>query len=151
LKDGPEIRSFDLKGNLTIEKGKPKIQLEMDGNVYDGDKNLTIEYMVNYKKENPNFPTWSPFLKDAGEVHESGIEIVRERKTVVRKEEYVDKATGKKSTVEIPEEITFEKEIYQETPFATFQKSGTHRNNVKVWQEYEYFWNAHKLTEPKEK
>jgi hypothetical protein len=101
LKNGPEIRSFDLKGTLTLEDGKPKLKLEMDGDVYDGSKDLTIEYMVNYKKENPTFPTWSPFLKDAGDVCESGTEIVRERKTVIRKEEYTDKATGKKITIKI--------------------------------------------------
>jgi hypothetical protein len=150
LKNGPEIRGFDLKGNLTLDGDKPKLKLEMDGDVYDGDKNLTLEYMVNYKKDNPKFPTWSPFLKDAGDVHESGTEIVRERKTVVRREEYIDKATGKKMTIEIPEEITIEKEIYQDAPFATFDESGSHRNNVKVWQEFEYFWNAHKLAEPKD-
>lgn len=151
LKNGPEIRSFDLKGNLTFNGGKPELKLEMDGDVYDGDKNLTLEYMVNYKKENPTFPTWSPFLKDPGKVYESGKETVRERKTIIRKEEFVDKATGKKMTVEIPEEITTEKEVYQDTPFATFEEAGSHRNNVKVWHEYEYFWNAHKLTEPKVK
>jgi outer membrane protein OmpA-like peptidoglycan-associated protein len=122
----------------------------MDGDVYDGSKDLTIEYMVNYKKETPTFPTWSPFLKDAGDVFKSGTETVRERKTIIRKEEFIDKATGEKMTVEIPEEITIEKEVYQDTPFATFEESGSHRNKVKVWQEYEYFWNAHKLTEPKE-
>ncbi|MGB5289162.1 MAG: hypothetical protein WBQ32_15810 [Ignavibacteriaceae bacterium] len=150
LKNGPEIRSFDLTGNLTVSGGKPELKLELDGDVYDGDKNLAIEYMVNYKKENPTFPTWSPFLKDAGKIHEFGKEIVRERKTVIRKEEYIDKVTGEKMTVEIPEEITIEKEIYQDAPFATFEEAGSHRNNVKVWQEYEYFWNAHKLTEPKD-
>lgn len=151
LKDGPEIRSFDLKGTLSSEGGKAKLKLEMDGDVNDGDKNLTIEYMVNYKKENPTFPTWSPFLKDAGDVKESGTEIVRERKTVTRKEEFIDKATGKKMTVEIPEEITTEKEVYQDAPFATFYESGMHRNNKSMWHEYEYFWNAHRLTEPKDK
>ncbi|MCW8802866.1 MAG: hypothetical protein OQK57_00585, partial [Ignavibacteriaceae bacterium] len=150
LKNGPEIRSFDLKGNLTVSGGKPELKLEMDDDVYDGDKNLTIEYMVNYKKENPTFPTWSPFLKETGKVQKSGIEIVRERKTVIRKEEYIDKVTGEKMTVEIPEEITVEKEVYQDTPFATFEEAGSHRNKVKVWQEYEYFWNAHRLTEPKD-
>ncbi|MGQ9643288.1 MAG: hypothetical protein ACUVT3_05480 [Ignavibacterium sp.] len=148
LKDGPEIRSFDLKGTLSSEGGEPKLKLEMDGDVYDGDKNLTIEYMVNYKKENPTFPTWSPFLKDAGDVKKSGTEIVRERKTVTRKEEFIDKATGKKMTVEIPEEKTTEKEVYQDSPFATFHKTGTHRNNKSMWHEYEYTWRAYKLTTP---
>ena len=34
------------------------------------------------------------------------------------------------------------------TPFATYYKSGEHRNGVKVWHEYEYYWNAYKVTEP---
>ncbi len=34
------------------------------------------------------------------------------------------------------------------TPFATYCKTGKHRNNVKAWHEYEYYWNAYKVTEP---
>ncbi len=47
LKDGPENRKFKIKGKLISNK----LYLEMDGDVYDGDKNLTVEYQVNYKKE----------------------------------------------------------------------------------------------------
>ncbi len=149
LKDGPESRKFKIKGKFGWLDGAPKLFLEMDGDVYDGSKNLTIEYMVNYKKENAQFPTWEPFLNNAGEVHESGTETIYERKTLITKKEFIDQATGKKVTIEIPEQITVKKEIYQETPFANFRESGTKRNNVSVWHEYEYIWSTHKITEPK--
>ena len=31
------------------------------------------------------------------------------------------------------------------TPFASHNKSGMHRNGVRVWQEYEYNWKAVKV------
>ena len=149
LKDGPETRSFDISGRLTNGDTEPKLHLAMNGSVYDGEKDLTVEYMVNYKRENPKFPAWSPFLEEPANVFEFGKDIVRERKTIIREEKYVDEATGEEMTIEIPEEITIEREVYQDAPFATFDEFGVHRNGVKVWQQYEYFWNAHKLTEPK--
>ncbi len=147
LKDGPENRKFNIKGRLISNK----LYLEMDGDVYDGDKNLTVEYQVNYKKENPKFPCWTPFQKDPGDVYESGTQTIYERVTSVEEREYVDKATGKKITIEIPVQSTIAKDVYQHMPFATFRETGTHRNNKSMWHDYEYIWNVHRITTPKVK
>jgi len=147
LKDGPENRKFKIKGKLISNK----LYLEMDGDVYDGDKNLTVEYQVNYKKETPKFPCWTPLLEDGGDAYESGKETIYESKEFVTIKEFVDPATGKKITIEVPERVTSKKEIFQNTPFATFRETGTHRDNKSMWHDYEYVWNAHRITTPKEK
>ena len=147
LKDGPENRKFKIKGKLISNK----LYLEMNGDVYDGDKNLTVEYQVNYKKETPKFPCWTPFLKDGADAKESGKETIYESKEFVSIKEFEDPATGKKIKIEVPERVTSEKEIYQYMPFATFRETGTHRDNKSMWHDYEYIWNAHRITTPKEK
>jgi hypothetical protein len=147
LKDGPENRKFKIKGKLVSDK----LYLEMDGDVYDGDKNLTVEYQVNYKKETPKFPCWTPFLKDGADAMESGKETIYESKEFVSIKEFEDPATGKKMKIEVPERVTSKKEIYQNTPFATFRETGTHRDKKSMWRDYEYVWNAHRITTPKEK
>jgi hypothetical protein len=147
LKDGPENRKFKIKGKLI----SGKLYLEMNGDVYEGDKNLTVEYQVNYKKETPQFPCWTPFLDDGADVKESGKEIIYESKEFVTIKEFVDPATGKKVKIEVPERVTSKKEIFQDTPFATFRETGTHRDNKSMWHDYEYVWNVHRVTTPKEK
>ena len=147
LKDGPENRKFKIKG--VLKSGK--LYLEMNGDVYDGDKNLTVEYQVNYKKETPKFPCWTPFLKDGADVKESGKEIIYESKEFVSIKEFKDPATGKKIKIEVPERVTSKKEIFQHTPFATFRETGTHRDKKSMWYDYEYVWNVHRITTPKEK
>lgn len=147
LKDGPENRKFKIKGILK----SGKLYLEMDGDVYDGDKNLTVEYQVNYKKETPKFPCWTPFLKDGADAKESGKDTIYESKEFVSIKEFVDPVTGKKIQIEVPERVTSKKEIYQHTPFATFRETGTHRDKKSMWHDYEYIWNAHRVTTPKEK
>ncbi len=147
LKDGPENRKFKIIGKLV----SGKLYIEMDGDVYDGDKNLTVEYQVNYKKETPKFPCWTPFLKDGADAKESGKETIYESKEFVSIKEFEDPATGKKIKIEVPERVTSKKEIYQHTPFATFRETGTHRDNKSMWHDYEYVWNVHRITTPKEK
>ncbi|MCW8962132.1 MAG: hypothetical protein OQJ93_09195 [Ignavibacteriaceae bacterium] len=147
LKDGPENRKFKIKGKVVTDK----LYLEMDGDVYDGDKNLTVEYQVNYKKETPKFPCWTPFRKDGADAKESGKETIYESKEFVTIKEFEDPATGKKMKIEVPERVTSKKEIYQNTPFATFRETGTHRDKKSMWHDYEYVWNAHRITTPKEK
>jgi len=147
LKDGPENRKFKIKGKLISNK----LYLEMDGDVYDGDKNLTVEYQVNYKKENPKFPCWTPFLDGGADVYESGKETIYEIKNFVTIKEFVDPTTGKKITIEVPERVTSKKEVYQYIPFGTFSEEGTHRDNKSMWHDYEYVWNVHRVTTPKEK
>jgi hypothetical protein len=146
LKDGPENRKFKIKG--VLKNGK--LYLEMDGDVYDGAKNLTVEYQVNYKKETPKFPCWTPFLENGGDVKKSGKETIYESKEFVAIKEYEDPATGKKIRIEVPERVTSKKEIYQHTPFATFRETGTHRDKKSMWHDYEYVWNVHRITTPKE-
>ncbi|MBT8380690.1 MAG: hypothetical protein KJN64_15890 [Ignavibacteria bacterium] len=147
LKDGPENRKFKIKGKLI----SGKLYLEMNGDVYDGDKNLTVEYQVNYKKETPKFPCWTPFRKDGAAVKESGKETIYESKEFVTIKEFKDPATGKKITIEVPERVTSKKEIFQHTPFATFRETGNHRDGKSMWHDYEYVWNVHRITTPKKK
>jgi len=147
LKDGPENRKFKIQGLLK----SGRMYLEMNGDVYDGDKNLTVEYQVNYKKETPKFPCWTPFLKDGADAKESGKETIYESKEFVSIKEFVDPVTGEKIQIEVPERVTSKKEIYQHTPFATFRETGTHRDKKSMWHDYEYVWNAHRITTPKEK
>jgi outer membrane protein OmpA-like peptidoglycan-associated protein len=146
LINGPENRSFEIKGNLTGDK----MYLQLNGDVKDGDKNLTIEYMVNYKKENAQFPCWTPFLDDGADVFSEGYETVYEVKEIIEKKFFKDEKTGQMVTIDIPRKETKTKKIFRDSPFATFHESGVHRNNKSMWHEYEYFWNAHKLTEPKD-
>ena len=44
-----------------------KLHLKMDGNV-EGDKNLHVQYEVNYQKTKQAFPAWSPFLDRPGDL-----------------------------------------------------------------------------------
>jgi hypothetical protein len=104
----------------------------MDGDVTGGDKNLYVEYMVNYKRDRRPFPTWSPFLAKDGTARRSGIERVLERQKTKDGRE-VSKAT----------------DLVRGAPFATFHDSGVQRNGVKVWHDYEYYWQAHKIVEPR--
>lgn len=100
-------------------------------------------------KETHPFPTWSPFVKEPGDVYASGRERILERKVVPAKREFEDKATGNRQTVEVPREVTVARDIEMSTPFARFRQSGRQRNGVKVWHEYEYYWYAHQITKPK--
>ena len=60
LPNGAEVRSFRISGHL--EGGlDARLRLQMDGSV-EGDRNLYVEYMVNYRKSRSAFPAWSPFL-----------------------------------------------------------------------------------------
>ena len=147
LKDGPENRKFKIKGKLI----SGKLYLEMNGDVYDGNKNLTVEYQVNYKKETSKFPCWTPFREDGADVKESGKETIYESKDFITIKEFEDPATGKKIQIEVPERVTSKKEIYQHSPFATFRETGTHRDKKSMWHDYEYVWKAHRITTPKEK
>jgi hypothetical protein len=111
LVDGPDKspqaeRQFTIDGHLDVSGGTPKLYLTMD-DLTGGSRELTIEYMVNYKTDKGQFPAFSPFLTDPAEVHVSG-----------------------------------------PGPVATFHAAGMHRNGVAAWQEYEYEWSAHKVTEP---
>jgi len=154
LANGPESRRFKLKGNLS----GGKMNLKMDGDVYAGDKNLVVEYMVNWKRDRKTFPTWSPYIEDeGGNVEENGSMRVLERTVVTGTCKEVNakrKALGAPPDPNckdsgVPHEVTVAHDVHMASPFATFHKTGTQRNHVKVWHEYEYFWYAHQITKPK--
>ncbi len=147
LKNGPESRRFNISGKL-VEGGNPKLYLKMDGDVKDGDKNLTVEYMVNYKKESGQFPCWSPFLDDGADVYDSGYETLFELKTKNKTFTIKDSKSGKVKQITVPLKESTRREVYRDTPFASFRETGTHRNNKSMWHEYEYVWSAYKLTQP---
>jgi hypothetical protein len=131
LSKGPEGRRLRIKGRLEpTADGSARMHLEMDGDVL-GDKNLYVEYSVNYRGERRPFPTWSPFLSAPAEAKTSGVERVLERRAV---------KGGKEATVA--------RDIVRRSPFAVFHERGQQRNGVRVWHEYDYYWNAHKIVEP---
>lgn len=144
LKNGPENRTFNIAGRLSGNQ----LFLEIDGDVKGGDKDLTIEYMVNYKKDSGKFPCWSPFLDQPADVFPSGEEILYEYVTVPKIFPIKDENTGKITNVTVPEKRSQQKKVFHDMPFATFHKTGTHRNNKSMWHEYEYTWRAYKLTTP---
>lgn len=144
LKDGPENRTFDITGKLSGNQ----LFLEIDGDVKGGDEDLTVEYMVNYKKDSGKFPCWSPFLDQPADVFPSGEEILYEYVTIPKIFPIKDEHTGKITNVTVPEKQSKQKKVFHNMPFATFHKTGTHRNNKSMWHEYEYTWRAYKLTSP---
>jgi hypothetical protein len=109
LSNGPEVRTFKITGHVEGSVDSAKLLLKMDGDV-DGDKNLYVEYTVNYRKTKSPFPAWSPFLDGAGDIS----------RTFVR--DVLDTLSAK----------------------ASFSEKGQHRNNVQVWHDYEYDWQAEK-------
>lgn len=63
LANGPEIRTFSIKGRVVQGSTGWQIQLEQDGPFRDGDQQLYVKYTVNMVTEKKPFPCWSPFLK----------------------------------------------------------------------------------------
>ncbi|MBN1252856.1 MAG: hypothetical protein JXR51_05040 [Bacteroidales bacterium] len=141
LQNGPETRKFKIKGRLENNL----LYLQMDGDVFEGSKNLTLQYTVNYKTEKPTFPTWTPFLKDAAKMQNTGSEAtiyeeIEKTETIYFK----DAATGETKSMEVPVFETIEKKEILPFPFAIYRETGKQRNGVKVWHEYEYNWSVYK-------
>jgi hypothetical protein len=67
LSNGPEVRTFKISGQLEGTPDDPRLRLNVDGDI-EGDKNLYVEYAVNYRKSRNAFPAWSPFLDEPGKV-----------------------------------------------------------------------------------
>jgi hypothetical protein len=67
LAHGPELRTFRITGQVAGAVDSAKLSLKLDGDV-EGDKNLYVEYEVNYQKTRQPFPAWSPFLDRPGEI-----------------------------------------------------------------------------------
>jgi hypothetical protein len=139
LTKGPESRNFKLKGHVVPAGKGAKIYLEMDGDVTGGDKQLYVEYMVNYKKEVRPFPAWSPFLDKPADAQGSGVQSVYTQSPTQVKTESGHVA-GKP--------VTIQTDLVMGAPFATLHETGSQRNGVQAWHGYEYAWNAWKVMEP---
>ncbi|HEY1463741.1 MAG TPA: hypothetical protein VGF44_10020 [Terriglobales bacterium] len=141
LPNGPEARRFRMSGYLvpSTSGGTPTMHLSMNtDDVSGGKKNLEVDYMVNYKWSQGFFPIWTPFPDKPGQVKPSGT-------VTLPKQTWGDgegEGEGEEGAPEPPTSLTMK------TPFAMYHDTGAHRNGVVPWQEYEYFWFAHKVTEP---
>jgi len=134
LEHGPEQRSFLIEGNVGMWNGETRMTLKQSGEVFDGSKDLTVVYQVNYKTDKNKFPAWSPFTNKPGVIWMSN---------------------GPK-TQEPPEQV---QQLFQQmgaklptadgSVFAYMEDTGTHRNGVKPWEEYEYIWFVQKLDDHK--
>ncbi len=149
LTKGPESRDFKLRGHLVPDGKGAKLYLEIDGDVSGGDKQLYVEYMVNYKKEIHPFPTWTPFLPDPADAQPSGIEPLFYQTPNPTQAQYKDGLTGEARTSPVAGKPSTKRiDLVMGVPFAAFHQTGSQRNGVRVWHEYEYFWNAWKVMEP---
>jgi hypothetical protein len=137
--DRPQQREFTIKGEII----DGEMYLEVDEIL--GDDNLWIEYTVNYQTDKASFPVWSPFMSNPGMVKGGGIYKYQEVKDVEKEIEYVNPTTKKKEKITVTEQKITEKEEIMHKPFAEFNQSGTQRNNVSVWHEYEYNWAVFKF------
>ena len=137
--DRPQQREFTIKGSII----DGEMFLEVDEIL--GDNNLWIEYTVNYQTDKASFPVWSPFMSNPGMVKGGGIYKYQEVKDVEKEIEYVNPTTKKKEKITVTEQEITEKEEIMHKPFAEFNQSGTQRNNVSVWHEYEYNWAVFKF------
>jgi len=148
LQNGPETRTFNMSGHVD---NKGQMLLHMDDVRNGGSNNLVVEYTVNYETETPTFPIWSPFFDEqAGTIYPSNrkyvtYDYVNEdvEKTYNAYDSHTGAVTPSTVTVSKPKIISDEKTL--EFPMATFQASGTKRNGVEVWHEYEYSWNAYRV------
>jgi hypothetical protein len=143
LANGPETRQFKIKGHMDGTGSTAKLYLAMDGDVSDGPKDLTVKWMVNYKWDKGTYPTYSPFLAGPGDASTSGYV-----KTYEQESSSSEGGEGKGTKQASAKPVTVQKSDYVPTPFATFHEQGEHRDGKKPWREYEYFWYAHKITEP---
>ncbi len=148
LENGAEKRTFDISGHID-DNGQ--MFLNMDGLRNGGSKDLVVEYTVNYETERPTFPIWSPFLDEKpATIYPSNREYIiydYVNKNVEKKYNEYDPNTGESTqqtvTVSTPTLDTTKETL--EFPMATFKASGTKRDGVDVWHEYEYSWNAYRV------
>jgi len=147
LKNGPETRTYKISGHID-DSGH--MYLAMDGLTGGGSDKLTVEYTVNYKTENPTFPVWSPFLDDPAVIYPAdrtvtAYEYIPENVTqqYTKYDPKTGAATQESVTVPMMRLQAAEKKV--NFPMASFKASGTKRNGVSVWHEYEYSWNAYRV------
>ena len=147
LKDGPETRIYKISGHID-DSGH--MYLAMDGLTGGGSDKLTVEYTVNYKTEHPTFPVWSPFLDDPAVVYPADRTVTAYKyipENVTQQYTKYDPQTGaaKQESVTVPMMRLQAEEKKVNFPMASFKASGTKRNGVSVWHEYEYSWNAYRV------
>jgi hypothetical protein len=142
IDDGPKHeqqakRKYNMEGHVDAG-GAPKLYLTMD-ELSGGPNSLTVKYMVNYKWDQGTFPAFSPFPEKPGEMHTSGDVIIPPSSLPGSEPAKGKGPEGKKAKP---------KAVHMTAPYAVFHQTGTHRNGVAPWQEYEYYWFVHKVTEP---
>jgi hypothetical protein len=76
LVDGPNKspqaeRQFDIDGHIEVNGSTAKLYLNM-GQLTGGPSQLTVEYMVNFKWDQGQFPAFSPFLDQPADVARAG-------------------------------------------------------------------------------
>lgn len=134
LEHGPEERLYNIKGNIGMWNGETRMVLKQSGDVLDGDKNLIVQYQVNYKTEKQPFPAWSPFT------NQPGVIWISNGPQTQQPPEEVEQLAQKMGT---------SLSAADGSMFAYVEDKGTHRNGVKPWEEYEYVWFAQKLDNQK--
>jgi len=134
LEHGPEERMFLIEGNVGMWNGETRMVLNQSGDVMEGSKDLMVVYQVNYKTDKKPFPAWSPFT------HKPGVVWINNGPKTQKPPEEVTQLAQKMGT----NISTADGSI-----FAYMEDTGTHRNSVKPWQEYEYVWFVQKLDNQK--
>ena len=148
LQNGAEKRTFNISGHID-DSGH--MFLNMDGLRDGGSKDLVVEYTVNYETERPTFPIWSPFLDEQPATiypaHREYVTYDYVNKNVDKKYNEYDPNTGTATqrTVAVSTPSLDTQKETLEMPMATFKASGTKRNGVDVWHEYEYSWHAYRV------
>ena len=143
LQNGPELRYYTISGHIS---GDGKMYLEVDQMEEPFD--LIVEWQVNYKTETGKFRVWSPFLDNGATIFAANHKnVTYDYVTKMETKSYVDHADGNKvKTVQVPIKELQPKERTLPMPSASFREAGSQRNNVSVWHEYEYEWNAYKVS-----
>jgi hypothetical protein len=134
LEHGPEQRLFNIKGNIGMWNGETRMMLKQSGDVYEGSKDLIVQYQVNYKTEKRPFPAWSPFSNKPGVIWVSNGPKTQKPPEAV---------------VQLAQKMGTDISAAEGSVFAYVEDTGTHRNGVKPWEEYEYVWFVQKLDDHK--
>lgn len=103
LRNGPEIRMFKITGRVEGDPEHAKLRLRMDGDV-EGDKNLYLQYTVNYHKTQSPFPAWSPFLDAAADIRPA---IVRQRLTTLSSTAKLEQRGSQRNGVKVWHEYEY--------------------------------------------